>query len=532
MTRAGAEREKLQAALAPLIQFGGWADTAAALRHMLGDFPDSLEAKGRLGALLILDSGSAGEAASLIGEALAGGAALALAVGDTFAATGRFDEAQGFYRRAAAQAADDPAPQRRLVMAMLSARPLAKAQGELALLGADDLLLLAQGLMFAEDRPADCAVILERLLALAPSSVSGLRLLAQCRNLEGRPAEALALALKAKALTRAGRTPEPSADTDIAAFAMGAGRLDLAWDYLESRLAPGWKRVMTPERDFPMPMWRGEPPAGKAILVWREDGLGDEIVYSSCLPDLVATGALVTYECHPRLLSIFDRSFPDATVRPAPLVEGEVRDYAGFDYHLPLQSLMKHFRRRLTDFPRRPHFTPLPERSALWRARIAALGPGQTIGIAWKSGNHNALRDRYYAPLADWEPVLRLQGCRFVNLQYGQCDEELDQAEQAFGIRIHRWDDLDLRGDFEGQLALIANLDLVVTAPITPIHLAGAVGAHGLLASTLPSPKALGQDHYPWYAGIDCLYRSALEPKRAVFERVAARIDARIGGGP
>lgn len=517
---------RLETALAPLVEFGGWADSAAALRHLLAERPDCAETKGRLGALLMLDSGSSAEAAALIGEALAGGAPIVLAVGDTFAATGRFADAEGFYRLAAGRAPDDPAPQRRLLMAQLSRMSLAPAPPELAILEVGDLLLLAQGMMFSDDRPNDCATILERLTALAPTSIAGLRLLAQCRNLQGRPAEALDLALRAKGLKRAGRQPEASADTDIASFAMGAGRLDLAWDYLESRLIPGWKRTMTPRRDFPMPMWRGEPLAGKAILVWREDGLGDEIVYSSCLPDLAASGARLTYECHPRLLSIYARSFPWAEVRPAPLHEGEEGDYRGFDVHLPLASLMKHFRRSLAAFPRRPFFTPDPIRAEAWHKRLAALGPGRTIGIAWKSGSRNALRDRYYAALSEWEPLLRLPETHFITLQYGECEDEIKQAEAEFGITIHRWDDLDLKGDFEGQIALLANLDRVVTAPITPIHLAGAVGTRGILASTLPNPKALGQDHYPWYAGINCLYRLAGEPKRVVFERMAARIEA------
>ena len=124
-----------------------------------------------------------------------------------------------------------------------------------------------------------------------------------------------------------------------------------------------------------------------------------------------------------------------------------------------------------------PYLVPAPMLVAQWRERLAALGPGPKIGIAWSTIRQTYRTFSYYTKLADWGPIFTLPGAIFVNLQYGDCIGELVEAEQKFGIRIHRWPELDLLNDFESVAALIVALDLVLAPNSTTLELAGALGA-------------------------------------------------------
>src|SRR3546814_14611721 len=76
-----------------------------------------------------------------------------------------------------------------------------------------------------------------------------------------------------------------------------------------------------------------------------------------------------------------------------------------------------------------------------------------------------------------WEPILRLPGITFVNVQYDQREDELLAVEKAFGIQIHRWADLDLKKDLEGAFALTKNLDMVISTSTSPSRIGDAAGA-------------------------------------------------------
>ena len=115
-----------------------------------------------------------------------------------------------------------------------------------------------------------------------------------------------------------------------------------------------------------------------------------------------------------------------------------------------------------------------------WRERLAALGPGPYVGISWRSKIQTAERRLEYTRLDEWGEIFAVPGVTWVNLQYDDCNRELRDAEQRFGVQIHRWDWLDLMNDFDEVAALITALDLVV-APFNAVSmLSGALGVrHG-----------------------------------------------------
>src|SRR5206468_6917974 len=134
-----------------------------------------------------------------------------------------------------------------------------------------------------------------------------------------------------------------------------------------------------------------------------------------------------------------------------------------------------------------------------WRRELAAL-PGRKVGLLWKSGIKKDARHRYFASFADWAPVLRQPGVTFVNLQYGDCAEELAQAQADFGVEIWQPPGVDLKQDLEAVAALSCAVDLVAGFSNATFNIAAACGAPSWLITTPGSWPRLGlSDRYAWY---------------------------------
>lgn len=305
------------------------------------------------------------------------------------------------------------------------------------------------------------------------------------------PAYAEAASNLGLALQRLQRTAEAGAwfdralalvpDLALARFNRGLLRLeageiargwpDYAWRFGSGRIG----RVRQPA----LAAWRGEELSGKRLLIWREQGVGDELLFAACYAEAIARARHVVIESDARLVTLLQRSFPSASVR-AQTVDAEGRETGmptDCDLHTPAGSLARVFRGRLADFGPLPAWIiPDPVRVAQWLERLARLPRGLRIGIAWRSQLLTAERRGAYTNLDQWAPVFAVPGITLVNLQYGEVEGELSTAEQAHGVTIHRWPDLDLRDDFEGAAALTATLDLVIAPAVSAGELAGAVG--------------------------------------------------------
>ncbi|NUB17450.1 hypothetical protein GAY28_37535, partial [Azospirillum brasilense] len=246
----------------------------------------------------------------------------------------------------------------------------------------------------------------------------------------------------------------PPAHYNLALLLLARGELRAGWAEHDWRFDTPQFRDQ--KRRFAARPWRGENISSARLLVWREQGVGDEILFSSCYPDLLRRAGHLVVECDRRLASLFARSLPGATVRP-PTVEP--RDV---DVQIAAASLPRLLRSDWKRFPAQPWLVPEPGRLDRWRDRLAALGPGLKVGIAWRSQVMDGERRAAYVTLDAFAPLFALPGGVFVNLQYGDCAAEIAAAEARFGVTIHRWDDLDLKDDFEAAAALTANLDLAV----------------------------------------------------------------------
>lgn len=293
-------------------------------------------------------------------------------------------------------------------------------------------------------------------------------------------------------------------------YHLALSQLGEGWDDYEARLSPQFADVTYFKVD--RPMWKpGMDVAGKTMLVVAEQGLGDELLFANALPDLVEKlgpeGKLVL-SVERRLVPLFQRTFPTADVmlhrtfvhatRPLRVIPD--LDQSTIDVWAPMGSLMREFRRDLSDFPdHKGYLTPDPKRVRHWKKVLAEAPPGPKVGLLWKSATNKDRRTRFFSPFEAWGPVLKTPGVSFINLQYDDCSAELAQAERDFGAKIWQPPGIDLKMDLDDLAALCKAMDLILGFANATFNIASAAGTPTWLISTPGSWPRLGTDRYPWY---------------------------------
>jgi len=283
------------------------------------------------------------------------------------------------------------------------------------------------------------------------------------------------------------------------------GNLEYGWKNYDHGFIPEATHARNPVRRFTVPQWAGDNIEGKTLLVWREQGLGDEMLFFSCLKDLQGTGIKVIVECDYRLVSILRRSFPDYLVRPQSYFDAPDMGspFSDFDFHIPAGSLMGVFRRKIEDFSKSgPYLVPEKSLVELYDTRLGPRDGKLRVGICWRSGDLSAIRNKSYTALSEWEPILILKNIQLVNLQYGDCEKELAAVSEHLGVYINRWPDLNLKDDLDETAALIKTLDLVISVGTATAQLAAAVGAETYLLTYKPTWTTFGCDYNPVYPNV------------------------------
>lgn len=322
-----------------------------------------------------------------------------------------------------------------------------------------------------------------------------------------------------EALRRA-LTIDPECDAarwNLARTLLATGYTEEGWDMYGFGFACGQRQ---PYRPFPGLIWEGQDLTGKTIMVWREQGLGDDIHFSTCYTDLIARAGHVIIETDARLVPLYRRTWPTATVRPEAWRSTGLGNYGevDFDYTAPAGLVAAQLRRRVADFP--PAVSPLvPDaaRTAECREWLESLGPGPKIGISWTSGKVDDLRSIYYTQLADWAALFQIEGVKVVNLQYTNVDQEAEELRRERGLTLHCMPDLDLFNDLDGAAALTSCLDATVGPPSFPVALAGGLGIPTFHYGAARIWTRLGTDHMPWFPSLHCydIGRSTDKPKMA-----------------
>lgn len=251
-------------------------------------------------------------------------------------------------------------------------------------------------------------------------------------------------------------------------------QFDKGWEKYEWRWLT--KSFDSPKLATQKPSWRGDRCSGR-LLIWAEQGIGDQILYGSLLGNLKEFPQEKIISVESRLTPLFKRAFPEYTFLGKPS-EVNAIDY---DFQIPMGSLGRYFRHSPQDFAKGvyPYFKA--DEALAGRLRQQIRQENRLLcGLSWKSSNKNSGNDKSLS-LLSLLPILSLENYQFVDLQYGDTGAEKSLLEEKFGISIHKAEEIDNYHDIDGLAALIRACDLVVTASNTTAHLAGALGKETLL---------------------------------------------------
>jgi tetratricopeptide (TPR) repeat protein len=273
---------------------------------------------------------------------------------------------------------------------------------------------------------------------------------------------------------------------------------------MTERFTEGWQEydwrmrcrsIPTRTDAFTQPRWDGGPLTQGSLLIWGEQGVGDEIFYAGMVDDLLARGLSLVWEADARLMPLIARSYPNIKAVPRATPPAAATQDPAISAQISIASLGQFLRRDLSAFPkdRRGYLKADPLRMQAYKAQLSGHGAKRTIGVSWISKNpdfgaHKSSR------LTDWAPLWKNAGpdTRFVDLQYG--DTRAERAALPFDLT--HIEGLDTFNDLDGLAALISACDLVITVSNTTTHLAGALG----VPAWVLLPKGNGK---LWYWGAE-----------------------------
>lgn len=306
-------------------------------------------------------------------------------------------------------------------------------------------------------------------------------------------------------------------------------------------MADGWRwydwRTWDPEfllanplNHVPLPKWDGTSLASQRLLLYGEQGIGDEIMFASCVPDASSAAASIVLLCQPRLAALFARSFPAVTVLPKPRagMSPLPAEGAACDLQLSLASLPRFFRHDVARFSGKPYLRADADAVARWRHRLGEVDARLKVGLSWRGGLERRAREARSVPLEQLSPLFDHEDICFVNVQYGSHQEEIARFNVDARRPLLSYGEIDPLHDLDGFAALLEALDLVITVDNSTAHLAGALGVPTWLL--LPSQtdwRWMQQDsRTPWYETVRIIRQADL-PKRAwagVMERIASEL--------
>lgn len=281
------------------------------------------------------------------------------------------------------------------------------------------------------------------------------------------------------------------------------GDLTQGWPELEWGFRTG-DRI---QRDFALPEWDGAHRPHQSILVHAEQGIGDEIMFASCLPDLIAVSGSCVIECDTRLAPLFKRSFPSAHVCGAAR-DQDITPYLrqhDLDAQISIGSLPKYLRRSEDSFPaQRQYLSADQNLKRKWQFRLEALNNDVKVGVSWRGGATDVRKSKRSIELEQWGPILNVPGTSFINLQYDKCYNEVVSTTQKFGTHIFDWDEISPLQDLEEFAALISCLDLVISVDNSTVHLAGSLGVTTwvLLPQSADWRWQVNREDTPWYPSL------------------------------
>ncbi len=262
------------------------------------------------------------------------------------------------------------------------------------------------------------------------------------------------------------------------------------------------------------------------ILVLREQGVGDEILYGTMYKDVLQNWKNVTIECDLRLKKLFFNSFYKYSKKFVELgaISENKQNIDKYDHVIYAGSLGKYFRKDANSFSADPYLIPDKNLILKFKKKFEKYKGKYKIGISWKSFK-NRYAEEKSLELDHFKSLFKNSNLRFICLQYGNVKNEIQSFNKKIDNELIELEKLDIYNDFDGLSAVLKNLDLFITVSNSTAHLAGALGVKTFLIK--PTNHAVF--HYwdqpnnktPWYSSITLFKRNEfLEMKGKVFEEL------------
>lgn len=409
----------------------------------------------------------------------------------------------------------------------------------------------------AVNRHQESILALEKSLAIAPDDAGALNNMAATLRELGRTSEAESLIRRSIGLNSSifqtwcnlgtvmidtGRIEEAKAafrhatlisneaydaEVQIGCIEIAVGQYNSGWEKYEKRKLT----LESPERGLPFKEWHDEDINNKTILVYAEQGLGDQIMFSSCIPELLRAGANCILECDEQLTSLFQRSFPRVNVQGHPTSARAnitwAKQLQNVDYQIPIGSLPLHFRKTAASFPAHDGYL-LADTSKIqyWREMLQGLTCHTRVGISWRGGLMCTRQLFRSFPLKTYLPLFEMPGFAFVCLQYGDITSEIADLQENKPMALYHWPEALV--SLDDTAALIEALDLVITVCNTTVHLGCALGKETwVLAPATPEWRyQYTGSSLPWYPSAK-LFRQQRENG---WESVIQEVKFALGG--
>lgn len=498
-------------------------EAAAAYRTAVAISPGYAEAHNNLGNTL-RDMGRAEAAAASYAEAVALRPDYVEAhnsLGNVHKALGRLEDAVVGYGRALALRPRSPELHNNLACALMDLKRVDEAMAgyERALGLKSDFVEAHAGLanaLQALGRVDDAVASYRKALALRPDHVEALTNMGVALVTLGQVEEGAACQLQALVL----RPDFAEAHTNLGLARLVQGRLCEGFREYEWR----WRtaRFLRTGGVPPGPAWDGGDPAGRRVLVYAEQGLGDTVMFVRYLPMLAALGCEVVLECQPSLVVML------AGVPGASAVLGHGDPRPSYDCHVALMSLPRLLGTEYDTIPAPiPYLHPDPSRVEHWR-RWLEHRDGPVVGLCWRGGRAHQADHRRSMDLADTLPLFGIPGIRLVGIQMDSAKEQADTLSPTLPF-VDATAAYDPAVDpFVETLAVIAAVDLVVSVDTSVAHVAGAAGRPVWLAVNAGPDWRwfLSGEASPWYPTLRLFRQSRSGDWDGVVRRMASALRA------
>tara|TARA_R100001510_G_scaffold51877_1_gene52096 strand:- start:1633 stop:3000 length:1368 start_codon:yes stop_codon:yes gene_type:complete len=270
------------------------------------------------------------------------------------------------------------------------------------------------------------------------------------------------------------------------------------------------------KHNYSLPEWNGEKDVD--VMVYAEQGIGDQLAYMSACPVIPKQ-----INCHPKLEKLFKRTFKHSEVFGQQFAS-VFKEKVTATHQTSMATMMQFSEMK----SRSGYLKTDNDKDIMWSALFEKLSDKPKIGIAWTGGkvSSSGYRSRKLS-LEQLTPLLE-QPYTFINLQYKDSSEEIEEYYKKTGIKIHDYSWATLSNDYDETASLVNNLDAVVCVPTSIYHLAGALSKPCFVAvhNTPHWHEGLEGDS-PWYQSVEFFRRKDFGTKKTI-ELIIKRLESKF----